>query len=115
MDVKHNKLTGWLNAQVIVCDPFSSWQLFIILALLPEMTEHHVSVHEEHSLRNYSREGCLLRRQVEKFTRFVLAVCCMVQDRVILPRKDRRSPGTVIKINNYTDICRFTNLFQTHV
>lgn len=42
------------------------WQLFITLALLPQMTEHHVSVHGGGSLCKYSREACSPRKAGEK-------------------------------------------------
>lgn len=64
---------------------FFSWQLFKLLAVLPKMTEHHVSVYEEPSLCKYFRKGCLLERQVEKFSRFMLTAYCVVQDGVVLP------------------------------
>lgn len=86
MDIKHAKFTGWLNAQVILLHSiFFSWQLFKLLAVLPKMTEHHVSVYEEPSLCKYFRKGCLLERQVEKFSRFMLTAYCVVQDGVVLP------------------------------
>lgn len=94
---------------------FFSWQLLKLLAVLPKMTEHHVSVYEEPSFCKYFRKGCLLERQVEKFSRFMLVAYCMVQDGVVLPRNDRRLPWTVIKINSYADICQFTSQFQTNV
>lgn len=70
--------------------PFFSWKLFVILALLPKTTAHNASVHRRTFTLQIFREGCLLERQVEKFSRFILVAYCMEEDGVILLQKDRK-------------------------
>lgn len=54
---------------------------------------------------NIPGKACLLEKQVEKFSRFILVAYDIEQEEVVLPQKDGREPWTVPKISIRADIC----------